>query len=197
MADLPAPVGITTRVSWPSSTERIAWRWPGRSRDQPNVSRAVRSIFPTRHPTRMRSVRAAAELVQARHDLAPVEVDRLLLVVADLVHEHVVVAGVHELPELGEVRLGVGPAGHQLGHHVLGDGPRGLLEVLWQRQLLAELARDRHVRPHLQGGLARLFLALGQAEVELAVGGTVTAGVAVALDELLLGRGADQPVAAA
>src|SRR3954467_8634114 len=45
MADLPAPVDITTSVSRPASTASIASRCPGRNSEKPNASRATRSIF--------------------------------------------------------------------------------------------------------------------------------------------------------
>src|SRR3954452_7791381 len=45
MADLPAPVDITTSVSRPASTASIASRCPGRNSEKPNASRATRSIL--------------------------------------------------------------------------------------------------------------------------------------------------------
>src|SRR3954454_16051369 len=45
MADLPAPVDMTTSTSRPSSVASIASRCPGRSSSQPNASRATRSIL--------------------------------------------------------------------------------------------------------------------------------------------------------
>ncbi len=44
MALLPAPVGITTTVSWPATTAFIASSCPGRSSDQPKALRAVLRI---------------------------------------------------------------------------------------------------------------------------------------------------------
>src|SRR3954469_6236381 len=44
MADLPAPVDITTSVSRPASTASIASSCPGRNSEKPNASRATRSI---------------------------------------------------------------------------------------------------------------------------------------------------------
>src|SRR5262245_5510892 len=44
MADLPAPVDITTSTSRPASTASIASSCPGRSASKPNASRATRSI---------------------------------------------------------------------------------------------------------------------------------------------------------
>ena len=42
-------------------------------------------------------------------------------------------AGVGELADLGEMSIGIGPADDRLGHVLLGDRLRGLLEVARQR----------------------------------------------------------------
>src|SRR5215212_3230464 len=57
---------------------------------------------------------------------------------AYLLHVGLVVAGVHCLPDVLHVALGIGPADHGFGDHLLGDKRGGLLEVLRRRQLLGQ-----------------------------------------------------------
>src|SRR4051812_35844311 len=97
--------------------------------------------------------------------LALGESEELLLVRPHLVDVDVVEARLLVLADLLEDRLGVGAAGDALGHVVLGDRLRGLLEVLGQGELLAERARQAAVRPDLVRIAARLGLVLAPADV--------------------------------
>src|SRR5437870_4689666 len=77
---------------------------------------------------------------ELRQDLALVEAEEPVLVGADLVDVDLVEAGVLELADQLQMVLGVRAAGDQLCDIVLVDHLRGLLEVLWRRELLVEIA---------------------------------------------------------
>src|SRR5436189_17597 len=79
-----------------------------------------------------------------------------------------------------------------LGDVVLGDGLGCGLVVLGGRELLAERAAHRGIRPELVRGLARLLLALRVADVQLPVARLV---LAERLYELLIRSDGDQGVA--
>src|SRR3954451_8228282 len=72
MADLPEPVDMTARVSWPASRLSIASRWPGRSASKPIASRATRSIGSVRprRGTRSGLPPGVARLASPAMDLA-------------------------------------------------------------------------------------------------------------------------------
>src|SRR3954447_22190205 len=91
--------------------------------------------------------------------------EELLLVRPDLVDVDMVEAGLLVLVDLLEDRLRVGAAGDALGDVVLGPRLRRLLEVLGQRELLAQRAREAAVRPDLVCVAARLLLVLAPADV--------------------------------
>src|SRR5436309_12288587 len=77
--------------------------------------------------------------------------------------------GVHEALQVLGVDGGIRPARDVLGHILLTDRLRRLLEVDRSRELLAEIAGDGDVRPDLAGEQAPLFLRLGPAGMELCV----------------------------
>src|SRR5688572_31327128 len=78
-----------------------------------------------------------------RQHLSFVEVEEPLLVGADLMDVDVVVAGLLVLTNLGQMGLRVRSADDGLGHVVLTDHLRGLLEVERKRELLRQIALDR------------------------------------------------------
>src|SRR5579885_1678614 len=63
MADLPAPVGSTARVSRPPATERMASSWPGRRRSKPKVRRARARMVRSAVGSELRRDRLLAEEV--------------------------------------------------------------------------------------------------------------------------------------
>ena len=82
------------------------------------------------------------------------------LIRAYLVNVDLVEAGINELSNPGNVSLGVGPANHRLGNLVLGDHAGSLLEVLRQRQFLAQFTFQRSGWPVLVGNPACLCFVL-------------------------------------
>src|SRR5215204_361953 len=129
-------------------------------------------------------------------DLALGKAEKALLVVADLMEVDVGEARVDVALDLFMEARRVGAADDRLGNHVRGDDLHALLEIHRQRQLLAELARQRGVTPDLIRGLLRLLLVLRPADRHLPVRRLAcTTGLFEGLDDLFVRRGADQAVA--
>src|SRR5918992_2914610 len=134
----------------------------------------------------------------ARQELLLREAEEAFLVGPDLVQIHVVEAGVRVLLDLFEVLLGVQTANDLFGDVVLAHHRSGVLEVARQRELLGKITLDPGVRPPLVRGSLRVVLAVGEADRYLPKLRLSSAARGLELlDDLCVGRSADQSVAKA
>jgi len=78
-----------------------------------------------------------------------------VVLLADLADEDLVEARVGVGPHCLDVLLGVVPAGDGVGHLLLADQLRGLLEVVWSGQHLGRRAGQQLGRPQPADGLDR------------------------------------------
>src|SRR5215212_1764506 len=97
--------------------------------------------------------------LELRLELVAPEAEEAVLVAADLVEVDVGVAGLLVLADVLEIPLRIRPTGNRLGNVLGRDLFRRLLEVRWPRELIAEVAAQRGVRPDLAGCLRPLVLA--------------------------------------
>src|SRR5579875_747671 len=130
---------------------------------------------------------------QAGAQLLFPEAQEALLVRAYLGDEDLVVAGVHIGPDGTQVALGIGPAGHGLGGHVLRHQRRHLLEVLGAGELLGRLAGDAARAPTLVGEADGILLVRAPADLHPSLSRALPPCLTVALDGV--GAGAHVDVA--
>src|SRR3954463_16152425 len=124
---------------------------------------------------RPRAAPSADPSPELREDLLLVEPEEALLVLADLVNVHMVVAVVEAALDSLDVLLGVRAADHDLRDRVLRDQGGRLLVVERPGQLLTQFTGECHVRYELVCRAPRLRLVLGPADVVLHVAGLVAA----------------------
>src|SRR5436305_10595700 len=94
---------------------------------------------------------------QRGHQFPACELGELVLVVADLMDVNVCKARLRVLLDLFEIGLRIRPMRRRLGHILLVDHLRGLLEVGRRREVLAEWPLEREVRPELRRALEPLL----------------------------------------